>query len=114
LLLASLGNSYIKSMEQKDVKRAIIVLIGGLTSMAKQALTSVPDCLLEHFTEEELLVNITDHQLVPRHILLSPEEKHALLRKYKLKVLQTSLANTCFLAVWYVRLSLSLALENSR
>mmetsp|Transcript_24020 Transcript_24020/g.60104 ORF Transcript_24020/g.60104 Transcript_24020/m.60104 type:complete len:207 (+) Transcript_24020:49-669(+) len=81
-------SGYIKSMEQKQVKRAIIVLVGGLTSMAKQALTSVPDCLLEHFTEEELLVNITEHQLVPRHELLTPEGKQELLSKYKLKEAQ--------------------------
>jgi len=39
----------------------------------------------EHFLEEDLLVNITHHELVPRHVLLSREEKAALLKRYRLK-----------------------------
>lgn len=39
----------------------------------------------EHFKEEDLLVNITKHELVPRHILLSDEEKKVLLNRYRLK-----------------------------
>lgn len=40
---------------------------------------------IECFLEEDLLVNITRHELVPRHVLLSPEEKRALLQRYRLK-----------------------------
>ena len=39
----------------------------------------------EHFKEEDLLVNITKHELVPKHILLSDEEKKVLLDRYRLK-----------------------------
>jgi DNA-directed RNA polymerases I, II, and III subunit RPABC1 len=42
----------------------------------------------EHFLEEDLLVNITKHDLVPRHVLLSREEKAALLKRYRLKETQ--------------------------
>ena len=38
-----------------------------------------PKYKLEQFTENELLVNITEHSLVPEHIKLSSEEKKALL-----------------------------------
>lgn len=37
--------------------------------------------VLELFKEEELLVNITKHVLVPKHILLTKEEAEALLRR---------------------------------
>ena len=39
----------------------------------------------EHFKEEDLLVNITRHELVPTHILLSDEEKKTLLDRYRLR-----------------------------
>lgn len=41
--------------------------------------------ILECFTESELLVNITKHQLVPQHRILSAEEKATLLARYKVK-----------------------------
>ena len=40
---------------------------------------------LELFFENELLINITKHVLVPQHEVLNDEEKRALLARYKLK-----------------------------
>ena len=37
------------------------------------------------FLEAELLVNITEHELVPEHVVMTPEEKRELLIKYRLK-----------------------------
>lgn len=34
------------------------------------------------FTENEMIYNVTDHQLVPKHIKASPEEKEHILDKY--------------------------------
>jgi len=42
----------------------------------------------KNFKEEDLLVNITKHELVPRHILLSDEEKKVLLDRYRLRETQ--------------------------
>ncbi|TMS39602.1 hypothetical protein L596_006100 [Steinernema carpocapsae] len=41
--------------------------------------------LFEQFREPELLINITKHELVPEHEVLSDEEKKELLQRYKLK-----------------------------
>jgi DNA-directed RNA polymerases I, II, and III subunit RPABC1 len=40
---------------------------------------------IECFVEQDLLVNITHHELVPKHVLLSKEEKSKLLQRYRLK-----------------------------
>lgn len=43
---------------------------------------------IEWFLEADMLVNITHHDLVPRHVILSREEKAALLKRYRLKETQ--------------------------
>ena len=57
-----------------------------MTPSAKQALLDVaPKYIVEHFLDSELLNNITEHELVPEHIVLTPEEKMEVLSKHKLK-----------------------------
>ena len=40
-----------------------------------------PKYILEQFLESELLINITEHELVPEHVVMTPEEKHELLSR---------------------------------
>jgi DNA-directed RNA polymerase subunit H (RpoH/RPB5) len=47
-----------------------------------------PAFLVEHFRDEELLVDITEHELVPEHVVLTDDEKGALLGRYKLREAQ--------------------------
>ncbi|EFA76527.1 RNA polymerase II core subunit [Heterostelium album PN500] len=82
---------YVKRMKEIGGTRAIIVVQQVMTPFAKQALAEFSqnrEIVLENFNEAELLVNITHHQLVPKHILLSKEEKSELLAKYKMKETQ--------------------------
>lgn len=75
-------------MEKDGVRRAIIILQTGLTPYAKSAvekLSASDRCKMEVFLENELIVNITKHILVPKHEVLHDEAKRALLRRYKLK-----------------------------
>lgn len=80
----------LERMKDENVFRAIMVVQQGMTSFAKQALhnTSGTKYKVEQFLEKELLVNITEHILVPKHSLLNIKEKQALLQKYKLKETQ--------------------------
>ena len=78
--------TYLDRMRAENVMNGIIVLRVDITPYAKQALQEMSDQFrIEHFREAELLVDITKHQLVPEHIVLTPNEKSALLKRYRLK-----------------------------
>lgn len=90
---------FISILEEKNISRGIIVWSDKMTSAAKKvsepALVPQGFCshgaqvieamrlqfVLEDFEEAFLLVNITHHQLVPKHEVLTPEEKTALLQR---------------------------------
>lgn len=81
-----LHDDYIKLYSIVSFTRAIIVVQQGMTPSAKQSLVDMaPKYILEQFLESELLINITEHELVPEHIVLTPDEKEELLTRYKLK-----------------------------
>jgi DNA-directed RNA polymerase I, II, and III subunit RPABC1 len=72
----------------------IMVTVKPMTGMALRLLrgatgmTDGPKGGVEVFVEQDLLVNITKHELVPKHVLLSAEEKQQLLKRYRLKETQ--------------------------
>jgi DNA-directed RNA polymerases I, II, and III subunit RPABC1 len=76
-----------KFMEEQGFQRSILIVqAGGLTPHARQSLQTVSKKFkIEYFKESELLVDITEHELVPKHVVLSSEQKTELLLRYKLK-----------------------------
>ena len=78
--------TYCTRMQEENITRAIIVVQQGMTPSAKQSLVDMaPKYILEQFLESELLINITEHELVPEHVVMTTEEKQELLLRYKLK-----------------------------
>jgi DNA-directed RNA polymerase I, II, and III subunit RPABC1 len=76
-------------MRAEGVSNAIMVLRVDITPFAKQALQEMSDSFrIEHFKESELLVDITKHQLVPKHQVLTVAEKSELLKRYRLRETQ--------------------------
>ncbi|KAH9481652.1 DNA-directed RNA polymerases I, II, and III subunit RPABC1 [Psilocybe cubensis] len=76
-------------LEEKSIQRGIIVFPGNMTPSARKVIVAMSnDYRLEEFSEADLLVNIVHHTLVPRHEVLSPEDKKLLLEKYRLKETQ--------------------------
>ena len=72
-----------------NYKTGIMVTHVPLSPAARKSLASVENLAkIECFLEDDLLVNITHHELVPRHVLLSRDEKTALLKRYRLKETQ--------------------------
>ncbi len=83
-------------MKDEKVNRAVMVTAVKFTPFAKSALEDMrPKYHIEHFLESELLVNITEHVLVPEHRILSPEEKRTLLDRYKIKETQLPRIQVC-------------------
>jgi DNA-directed RNA polymerase I, II, and III subunit RPABC1 len=73
-------------MKDENVTKAILVVQEGITPFARQALNEMaPRYKIEHFKETELLVDITEHTLVPVHRVLTRDEKAALLKRYRIK-----------------------------
>jgi DNA-directed RNA polymerases I, II, and III subunit RPABC1 len=89
-------------LEEKSINRGIIVFPHTMTPMARKVITChlssewwtpgehfllqvivgmAQTYQLEEFAETELLVNITQHTLVPQHEILTSEEKKLLLER---------------------------------
>ena len=89
---SSVGIKDIKQFAQllgeKNYYTGIFISPSTPTSSAQKIIPSILPTVLEIFKEEDLLVNISRHELVPKHILLSPEEKKGLLERYRLKETQ--------------------------
>jgi len=78
--------TYCQRMQEENITRAVIVVQTGMTPSAKQSLVDMaPKYILEQFLESELLINLTEHELVPEHVVMTAEEKEELLKRYKLK-----------------------------
>ena len=81
--------TYAERMRGEGVRRAVVVAGAPLTPFARQCLAEMaPRYQVEVFQEQELLVNVTHHVLVPPHTVLSGEEKRALLARYRVREAQ--------------------------
>jgi DNA-directed RNA polymerase I, II, and III subunit RPABC1 len=77
---------YLTIMRDTNINSGIIIVSGKLSQQAKQKIQDInKELQVEIFTVNELVVNITEHELVPEHILLPKEEKDLLLKRYKIK-----------------------------
>ncbi|KAI7164875.1 RPB5 subunit of DNA-directed RNA polymerase [Hortaea werneckii] len=88
----SIGIKHLKAFAQllheKNFMTGIFVTAAAPTTSAMKIVPSVLPTVIEVFREEDLLVNISRHELVPKHTLLSAEDKKRLLERYRLKETQ--------------------------
>jgi DNA-directed RNA polymerases I, II, and III subunit RPABC1 len=73
-------------LDDDPTKYNVLILVykTTITSFAKQFIaTDVNDLNVQVFSENELSFNVTKHELVPKHDVLSPEEKATVVSRYK-------------------------------
>ncbi|KAJ1899898.1 DNA-directed RNA polymerases II 24 kDa polypeptide (RNA polymerase II subunit 5) [Kickxella alabastrina] len=80
---------YFQRMTKESVLNGIVVYRKKMTSSADKLMSHVTGKFrLEKFEEANLLVNITEHELVPQHKVMSDEQKRDILARYRLKETQ--------------------------
>eukprot|EP00941_MAST-03F_sp_MAST-3F-sp1_P000345 g345.t1 len=81
--------AYCEKMEKEELRRGIFLLPGKTTLRTRSAMKEVaPTFLLEAFYQWEFLVDIMDHYLVPKHILLTEGEKQNMLERCRVNETQ--------------------------
>ena len=78
---------YVSKMQELNSDCAILVSRGDLSPQGRELMQQMASAKFsfEHFKEEDVLVDITEHTLVPEHKVLTTKEKKQLLDRYKLK-----------------------------
>lgn len=77
--------SFVIHIQEKNFQTGIFIYQNSITPSAMKLVPSIPPATIETFHEATLVVNITHHELVPKHIKLSDDEKKELLKRYRLK-----------------------------
>jgi DNA-directed RNA polymerase I, II, and III subunit RPABC1 len=69
-------------MVSQEVQKAVLVYQKSMTPSAQKVIQEMaPKYQVEIFQEMELIVNITKHVLVPKHEVLTDEDKKTLLAR---------------------------------
>ena len=77
---------FVKEMQTTEASSGIIITSSTkLSEQAKKQIGNSKELTIEIFNLNELVVNITEHELVPNHTLLSKKDKKLLLERYKIK-----------------------------
>lgn len=74
------------TLESKNIHHTIIVYNQSITSFAKQYIDEMirDGIRVEIFKQTELYFNITKHELVPKHTLLTLDEKNILVKTLRI------------------------------
>ncbi|TBU01609.1 subunit Rpb5 of DNA-directed RNA polymerase [Hamiltosporidium tvaerminnensis] len=76
----------IESFEKQDISHILLICKEALSPASSRLIEEYNSKFtIEVFKERELLFNVTKHELVPKHILLSENEKEIFLKNRKLK-----------------------------
>lgn len=75
-------SNFAETLGNMNIRTGIMIIKSTISALAKQKIKEYEEVMhIEYFEEKELIVNITEHELVPKHYPLSDEEKKNLLTK---------------------------------
>jgi DNA-directed RNA polymerase I, II, and III subunit RPABC1 len=77
--------TFAQHIDQKNFFTGILITAAPVSAACYKLAATVAPRIIEIFNESDLVVNITMHELVPKHVVLSKEEKQKLLERYRLK-----------------------------
>jgi len=84
----SIGIKHIAKISEKmmttKISHCILVYPKSITASAKKYIEKASKSKIEAFSEEELLLNITKHVLMPTHQVLTADEKKSFLQRARL------------------------------
>ncbi|KAJ4977844.1 hypothetical protein NE237_008624 [Protea cynaroides] len=81
--------AYVDRMKEASVSRAMLILAQAPSQMAKRVIESrTLTCHVEYFLDQELMFNVTKHDMVPKHQLLTADEVKILVDQYHLTLSQ--------------------------
>ncbi len=72
---------FLRKMDNSKIVEGILVYPKEISNNVKQTIEELKDSCIELFQEKELLVNITEHEYVPKHCPITDQEKRELLLK---------------------------------
>ena len=78
----------VKKMKKMDIKKGLLVSNTRLVASGEKIIRYVnaeSDLCIEFFEMNDLLINNTKHELVPKHILCTQKEKQIVMKKYRVK-----------------------------
>lgn len=76
--------SIIALLQKTEINHGLIVFEGVPTPAVKNVVSTTPDLdiHIELFNADDLQFNITEHRLVPKHVLLNSDQAHDFKQKY--------------------------------
>lgn len=88
-----LVNYYDEKMLESSIYRCILIIKGSITSFAKDEIIKISQrdseqIFIEIFTQDNLIIDIIKHKLIPKHSKLNKDEINVLLNKYSIKETQ--------------------------
>lgn len=75
----------LENLINEGIKNLIIVLREGISPAAKKFILECGSISITSFVEKNLLFNITHHRLIPKHRIISENEKQKLLKVKMIK-----------------------------
>lgn len=75
-------SSFYQTLKDHNFKAGVLITEYPPSPLAKQNIQKLNDTFpIEYFEVKDLIVNITEHELVPEHIILCEDDKKKLLKR---------------------------------